>query len=71
METQRLNLLADRFGARIQEWRPPRDRIRQGTMAGQAKQTVEICRWRPLPVSSLKAEKQECRHQTGRWSERK
>lgn len=56
VETQRLNLLADRFGARIQEWGQPRDRVRQGTVAGQAKQTFESCRWRLLPVSSLKAQ---------------
>lgn len=51
METQRLNLLADRFGARIQERGQPRNRVRQGTVAGQAKQTLESCRSRPLPGS--------------------
>lgn len=51
METQRLNLLADRFGARIQEWGQPRDRVKHElTVAGQAK-TFKSSRWRPLPVS--------------------
>lgn len=31
VETQKLNLLADRFGARIQEGGQARDRVRQGT----------------------------------------
>lgn len=51
METQRLSLLADRFGARIQEWRQPTDRVkRKLTVAGQAKAS-ESSRWRPLLVS--------------------
>lgn len=35
METQRLDVLADRFGARIHEWGQPRDRERQGTKQGR------------------------------------
>lgn len=50
-----MNLLAHRFGARIQEWGQPRDRVKQGTVAGQAKQNFESSRWRPLPVSLPKS----------------